>query len=124
MAIMSKVIVLITGILITTLILISCTKDGSGGSGGNGNLDCNTVSNKAFAADVNPIIQNSCNIISCHASGSFNGPGAITNYNEVFTNRTAIRAAVASGSMPKNASLSTAQKNSILCWIDGGAPNN
>jgi hypothetical protein len=124
MAIMSKIIAIITCILITIVISISCTKDGSGSGGGSGNLDCSTVSNKDFAATVNPIIQNSCNIISCHASGSFNGPGAITNYNEVFANRTAIRSAVASGQMPKSGSLTTAQKNSILCWIDSGAPNN
>ncbi|MEJ0106233.1 MAG: hypothetical protein WDO19_28400 [Bacteroidota bacterium] len=38
--------------------------------------------------------------------------------------RTAIRAAVASGEMPKTGSITTAQKNSILCWIDAGASNN
>jgi hypothetical protein len=26
--------------------------------------------------------------------------------------------------MPQGSSLSTSQKNSILCWIDSGAPNN
>ena len=122
---MSKVSILIVSSVFILSVFISCTKDGgSGGGGSGGNLDCNTVSNKAFGADVNPIIQNSCNLSGCHASGSFNGPGAITNYNQVFNNRTAIRAAVASGNMPKNATLSTAQKNAILCWIDGGAPNN
>ena len=80
MAIMNKVIVIATCMFITISISISCTKDGSsGGSGGGGGttLDCNTVSNKAFAANVNPIIQNSCNVAGCHASGSFNGPGEI-----------------------------------------------
>jgi len=26
--------------------------------------------------------------------------------------------------MPKTGSITTAQKNSILCWVDSGAPNN
>jgi hypothetical protein len=26
--------------------------------------------------------------------------------------------------MPQGSTLTTAQKNSILCWIDSGAPNN
>jgi hypothetical protein len=83
------------------------------------------VTNKAFAADVNPIIQSSCaNNIACHSSGSVNGPGALTSYTAIFNSRTSIRSAVSSGSMPKNSTLSTNQKNSILCWIDSGAPNN
>jgi hypothetical protein len=31
---------------------------------------------------------------------------------------------VLSGLMPQNATLTTAQKNTIICWIDSGAPNN
>jgi hypothetical protein len=26
--------------------------------------------------------------------------------------------------MPQGPTLTTAQKNSIICWIDSGAPNN
>ncbi len=113
---------LITGLL---TLLNACSKDnGSNGGGGNTTLDCSTVSNKAFAADVNPIIQSACAIAGCHASGSVNGPGALTSYTSIFNARTGIRSAVSSGSMPKNSSISTAQKNTILCWIDGGALNN
>jgi len=113
---------------LTVSAFVSCSKDGGsnngGGGGGGSTLDCSAVTNKAFGADVNPIIQAFCNQAGCHASGSFNGPGAITNYNEVFTNRGAIRNAIASGRMPQTGTLTTAQKNSILCWIDSGAPNN
>lgn len=114
-------------ILSLLFILYACSKDngGSNNTGGGGTLDCSTVTNKAFAADVNPIIQASCaNNIACHSSGSVNGPGALTSYTAIFNSRTSIRSAVSSGSMPKNSTLSTSQKNSILCWIDGGAPNN
>jgi hypothetical protein len=31
---------------------------------------------------------------------------------------------VVSGTMPKSGSLSTAQKNSIICWVDAGGQNN
>jgi len=101
--------------------LISCSKDGGDDTPA---LDCNTVSNKAFNAHVNPIIQSSCNVASCHAAGSTNGPGALTNYNQVFANRTAIRTAISNGTMPQGTTLSNSQKNSIICWIDSGAPNN
>ena len=102
-------------------ISISCSKSGGGGVS---SVDCNTVTNKAFAADVNPIIQSSCAITGCHEAGSVNGVGPLTNYNQIFTNRNAIQSAVSTGTMPKTGSLSASQKNSILCWIQSGAPNN
>lgn len=109
---------------IVTIVTIaaSCSKDG--GSGGSSNLDCSTVTNKAFAADVNPIIQSRCAIAGCHAAGSTNSGGPFTNYTEIFNKRSNIRTEVSSGRMPQGSSLSTGEKNSILCWIDSGAPNN
>lgn len=118
---MKKVFVLTLIVFFVSFFIISCSKDNGGGTT---TLDCSTVTNKAFAANVSPIIQGSCNISGCHAAGSFNGPGALTNYTEIFNARSAIRTAVASGRMPQGSSLSTGQKNSILCWIDSGAPNN
>lgn len=85
-------------------------------------LDCGTA--KTFSGDVAPIIASSCATGGCHAAGSVNGPGALTNYTQIFNSRASIRSSVASGSMPKGSSLSTAQKNAILCWVDAGAPNN
>jgi hypothetical protein len=99
----------------------SCSKEDNGGGA---SVDCATVTNKAYAADISPIIQSTCAVSGCHAAGSFNGPGALTGYTEIFNARTAIRSAVASGRMPQSGSLSTGQKNSIICWIDSGAPNN
>lgn len=118
---MTKSLILTFLITLSISIIISCSKDGDSGQSA---VDCNTVTNKAFAANVNPIIQGSCNLSGCHAPGSTNGPGALTNYTQVFNARTAIRSAVASGRMPQSGSLSTAQKNSITCWIDSGASNN
>ncbi len=101
------------------LVTISCSKENTGGN----NNNCNAVP-KAFAADVNPIIQTFCNQAACHNPGSVNGPGPLTNYTEVFNARTNIRAQVQAGLMPQNTTLTAAQKNTIICWIDSGAPNN
>ncbi len=119
---MNKAFIVLTIIFLTVFVSISCSKDGGGG--GTTTVDCNTVTNKAFAADVNPIVQASCGTIGCHDALSSNGPGALTNYTQVFSNRSIIRTAVSNGTMPKNTTLSTGQKNSIICWIDSGAPNN
>ena len=105
--------------VLSLILLIACSKDPAPPS-----LDCSTVTNKAFNADILPIFQNSCATTSCHAAGSVNGPGALVNYNQIAAAASRIRTAVANGSMPQNSSLSTAQKNSILCWIDSGFPNN
>jgi hypothetical protein len=101
------------------LVIISCSKDDDTPSN-----NCSS-SPKSFAADVNPIIQSSCATNNgCHGTGSLNGPGPLLTYTQVFNARFAIKSAVASGSMPKNGSLTSAQKSAIICWVDNGAPNN
>lgn len=112
--------------ILTILILLlvpACSKDGGGGGGG-ATIDCTNNTSKSFAANVNPIIQSTCNSSACHEAGSINGPGALTNYTQFSSSATSIRAAILSGTMPKNSSLSSAQKASIVCWIDAGALNN
>ncbi|MBI5857282.1 MAG: hypothetical protein HZB42_06495 [Sphingobacteriales bacterium] len=119
---MKKVPAIALTVLSFFLFTISCSKSNDGGGGSS--PDCNAVANKAWTADVSPIIQSFCNISGCHAAGSTNGPGQLTGYTEVFNARSSIRTAVSSNRMPQGNSLSTSQKNSILCWIDNGAPNN
>ena len=87
-------------------------------------VDCSGTA-KSFSTDVNPIIQATCTSNSgCHGSDSNNGPGELLTYSQIFNSRSSIRSAVVSGSMPKTGSLTTAQKNAIICWIDNGASNN
>lgn len=118
---MNKAFTIVLTLTLSVFITISCSKDNGGGST---SVDCSTVTNKAFAADVNPIIQSSCNIAGCHAAGSFNGPGALTNYAQISAAASSIKTAVSSGRMPQGSSLSASQKNSIICWVNSGAPNN
>jgi uncharacterized membrane protein len=120
---MKKVSLIITT---TIFILTACSKSSDTNPGGGGTtLDCSTVTAKTFATDVSPVIQTKCATDgTCHGSGSTNGPGPLINYTAIFNARSTIRSAVASGIMPKTGSITTAQKNSILCWIDSGAQNN
>jgi hypothetical protein len=69
---------------------------------------------KSFSNDVFPIFQNSC--FACHSN--------FGSYSKISADKNAIRNMVADGIMPQQGSLSDVQKNSILCWIDSGAPNN
>jgi hypothetical protein len=78
----------------------------------------------SYAVNVDPLIQSYCNQPGCHASGSTNGPGPLTNYTQVFNARSAIKVQIEAGLMPKNTMLSADERNSILCWIENGAQNN
>ncbi len=105
---------------VLNLLTVACTKD----TQSNFTPDCSGTP-KTFATDVNPIIQATCATNSgCHAAGSSRGPGALITYQQIYNNSAAIRRSVANGSMPENGSLSAAQKNAIICWIDNGAINN
>ena len=116
-----KNVKIISAIISLLFLILSCSKSSSDTI--NNNITCDgTV--KTFATNVNPIIQTFCNQPSCHASGSTNGPGPLTNYTQVFNAKSVIRSTVSSGFMPQNATLTVAQKAAIICWIDNGAPNN
>lgn len=107
--------------LLTLLViscLLSCSKNQP-----TANIDCSI--SKSFSTDVLPVFQNSCsNSSSCHATGSTKGPGALVSYAQIYSARTSIRNAVTNGTMPENGSLSAAELNAIVCWIDSGATDN
>src|SRR5580765_2641990 len=108
-------------ILTIGIVMYACSKS----SGGGEVITTPTCTGtQSFTNDVNPIIQASCAISGCHAAGSFNGPGALTTYSQIFNARSLIRTAIANGSMPKTGTLTTAQRNTIICWIDNGAESN
>jgi hypothetical protein len=117
---MRKASIVIAIASVSLILFIACSKSNSPAAP----TACDAVTNKSFSADVNTIIQSFCNQPACHNTGSTNGPGPLTNYTQVFNARVAIRGQVQAGLMPQNTTLTTAQKNSIICWIDSGAPNN
>ena len=124
----------ILGILASFLLIVSCSKSGDdggggggtggGGGGGGGTVNCTGVAS-SFAANVHPIIQSTCATdATCHGPGSVNGPGPLLTYTQISGASGSIKTAVANGTMPKTGSLTTTQKNSIICWVNGGALNN
>ena len=101
---MRKIIALIG--IICLLIIIECKKDTSY------TPSC-TGATKSFKTDVQPIFQSYCT--QCHN---------FSRYSQISGSSSAIRSKIVDGSMPQNATLSTDQKNNIVCWIDNGAKNN
>ncbi len=113
--------------LIVAAVLFACSKSADTtmkSNNSSGSVDCSGVA-KSFSTDVSPIIQTTCATgSSCHSAGSINGPGELRTYSEISNARADIRSAILSGLMPKTGSLTSSQKNSIICWIDNGALNN
>lgn len=127
---MKKFLIPILSILTIAAVFTGCSKtdttSSGGGSGGGGGrtFSCIGISPK-FSADVTPILTTVCSINSnCHASGSLNSGGPFTNHAEVFAKKSNIRAAIIAGTMPQTGTLTQAQVNAFICWIDSGAPNN
>jgi uncharacterized membrane protein len=115
--------VLVAGII---TIAMSCSKGSGDREGGASSPPSSCASMPArFSADVNPIIQSSCAASSgCHGSGSFNGPGALKTFDQIKSAASSIKSAVVSKQMPLGGSLTSAQIQTISCWVDNGALNN
>lgn len=120
---MSKKTILLLGLL--ALCIVTCKKkeDKPDDTPSGYTPSCSGATPK-FSSDVSPLIASSCAVSGCHAAGSANGPGALTTHAQISAAASGIRDAVVTGRMPKNGSLSDAQKNTIVCWIDAGAKND
>ena len=125
---MKKTTTLSALICFTVLVFTACSKSDTTAGGGTGSgtktFSCVGISPK-FSTDVQPILSSVCSInSSCHASGSTNSGGTLTTYAEVNAKKSNIKAAILAGTMPQTGSISQAQINSFICWIESGAPNN
>jgi len=69
---------------------------------------------KSYKTDVAPIINVYCS--GCHLNFS--------TYASLSADRNNVSGQIESGNMPRGGSLSTAQKDAVICWISSGAPNN
>ncbi|MEI7492409.1 MAG: hypothetical protein WCK92_13495 [Bacteroidota bacterium] len=98
------------GLLVFSLLMVSCKKSSTSPAY---TPDCSGAA-KSFSSNVLPVIQSSC--VGCHSKYS--------NYSGITADKAAIKSTIVDGSMPQGSSLSTAQKNSVVCWIDNGALNN
>lgn len=103
------------------LLVAACSKDNDSSSN---NSSCQGPT-PSFASNVQPLMQTKCSVNSgCHGTGAVNSGGPLTNFTQIKAKAASIRAQVNAGLMPQGSSLTAAEKSTILCWVDGGAPNN
>ena len=112
----------ISFIILISTIIASCSKSSPSSNPMESSLDCSVP--KTFSANAAPVFQAKCALSGCHGAGSSNGPGELTTYQKIFNARNDIRNAVVTRLMPMGGSLTNEELNSIVCWIDNGAPNN
>ncbi len=99
-------------VLLSFVVLSGCKKDNT--TPASYTPSCSGAA-KSYKNDVAPLIQSVCS--GCH-------PNNFDTYSKLSASQSSVRSAIVSGSMPKGTSLSDAQKNAIVCWIDNGAANN
>lgn len=88
-----------------------------------GGTNCVGAANKF--SNVNPIIQSKCAFSpSCHAVGTTNAGGPLTSYDLIKAKASQIKLQVQTGLMPQTGSLTPTELQSIVCWVEAGAPNN
>ena len=75
----------------------------------------------SFSNTVKPILDRNCNTAGCHDDQVIT---ALNTFQIVHDGAAQIRLSISTGKMPKNRTISDADKNAIFCWIDNGAKNN
>jgi hypothetical protein len=113
---------------IVSLCIISCSKSEKNDTGtlpAPPAVDECASTPATFSADVNPIIQTNCALGSgCHGTGSFNGPGALTSFEQIKGAASSIKSAVVNKRIPLGRTLTAGQIKTISCWVDNNAINN
>jgi uncharacterized membrane protein len=110
---MKKIVSLFAVLVLFFAMFISCKKKNKEDTQVSYTPSCSS-STPSFSATVKPLIQSAC--VNCHSEYS--------TYAQISSSSSSIRSSIVSGSMPKGTTLSEGQKNSIVCWIDAGKPNN
>ncbi|MEO9804050.1 MAG: hypothetical protein ABJF04_12410 [Reichenbachiella sp.] len=80
------------------------------------------LSGISYESSVRPIIIASCATTGCHVSGT--GRVDLTIFNNVQSNASSIKTRVLNKSMPKDGSITDAEIEAIVCWVDDGGLNN
>ncbi len=76
----------------------------------------------SYTSTIKPIINNSCAVTGCHDGST--AQTNFTSFSNVQGKAADIKSRTQSGSMPKNSTLTQAQKDAIACWVDDGAIDN
>jgi hypothetical protein len=77
--------------------------------------------NISYVNTIKPMLAVDCNTSGCHDDIVIT---SLDNYQTLHDGALQVKNSILSGRMPKNKTLSAADKNAIVCWIDSGTKNN
>lgn len=103
------------GTLVLLIFLLGCTKN----DGSSTFSTCDPAT--SYKSTVKTILVTSCSGAGCHDG---NNLPSLADYQTAHDAAAQIKTAVANGVMPKNATLSPADKAALICWLSNGAQNN
>lgn len=75
----------------------------------------------SFSEKIAPIIESNCAITGCHNGTQFPD---FRSFSNIQNNAARIKTQTVTRTMPLEGSLTQAQINDIVCWVDDGAPDN
>mgnify|MGYP000019283162 FL=1 len=112
-----KIAYLVFSLLIISIVGVNCSKS---------NADSTTVKNTcdpniSFANTIKPILDHNCNFSGCHDDQVIT---ALNTFQTVHDGAAQIKLSILTGKMPRNRTMTIADKNAIYCWVDNGAKNN
>lgn len=109
---MLKKIILAASVL---AIAVACTKESTV------SVTCGS-SVPSYSSEVSVVMRQCCT--SCHGAGNARGGVALHSYGMLKQNSGGVRKIFTSSMAHEGVSISTAQRNTVVCWIDNGMPNN
>ncbi len=114
---MKQTIILLAFLASSAAVISSCKKTAATID----NTTCAAVDAK-YSTNVKNIIATKCANPGCHTANY--SQGDFTTRAGVVAKLETCRTEVSSGSMPKGSSLTAAEKNALLCWLQGGGLDN
>lgn len=94
---------------------VACTKEGTVA------VTCGSTV-PSYSSEVSAVMRQCCT--SCHGSGNARGGVALHSYGTLKQNSSGVRKIFTSSLSHEGVSLTTEQRNTVVCWIDNGMPNN
>ena len=104
-------------LLIIAVVGINCSKSTADSS----NVQNTCDPNISFANTIKPILDHNCNFAGCHDDQVIT---ALNIFQTVHDGAAQIKLSILTGKMPRNRTMTAADKNAIYCWVDNGAKNN
>jgi len=87
-------------------------------------IQCDPQEEVSYSSDIKPLLNARCNTIACHTSGF--APGDFTTHQGILPkfDNGSLKRRIVEQTMPAAFKITDAEIQTIVCWVNAGAPNN